>query len=68
MIPIDIVKRMNNRINLKITLTDGNSWVTGFNGTLDEAHAYFMGRRFEAMNPYTGEEYMQEPVSKVELI
>lgn len=59
---------MSNRINLKITLIDGHSWMTGFNGTLDDAKNYYMGHRFEALNPYTGEEYMQEPVCKVELV
>lgn len=34
------------RIDLKIT-TSNNHWYTGFNGTKEEAEAYFMGRVFE---------------------
>lgn len=59
---------MSNRINFKVTLSDGDFWMTGFNGTFEEAQKYYMGYRFEALNPYTGLEYMRAPVSKVELI
>ena len=59
---------MSNRINLKITVSDGDYWYTGFNGTMEEATGYFMDVRFEAMNPWTGKEYMRAPVVKVEMV
>lgn len=55
---------MANRIDVKVTTGCGNSWVTGFNGTYDEAKAYFMGVRFEIMK--NGREHVQKPVVSVE--
>jgi hypothetical protein len=59
---------MSNRVTLKITLSDGDFWYSGFNGTIQEANEYFMGRRFEALSPYTMKEYMRKPVVKVEIV
>lgn len=33
-------------INVKVTYEDGNVTRTGFNGTLEEARAYFVGKAF----------------------
>ena len=55
------------RIDVKVS-TPKESWITGFNGTLDDAKAYFMGRRFEGFNSWTNTEYMKEAVNKVELV
>ena len=33
-------------INLKITCNTGNTWKTGFNGTLTDAENYFLGQSF----------------------
>jgi hypothetical protein len=56
---------MSTRINLKITLSDGDYWYTGFNGTIQEASSYFMGVRFEKLD-FKGKECLRAPVVKVE--
>jgi hypothetical protein len=59
-------KRRSNpakRIDLKVTQQGGNYWLTGFNGTLEEAKRYFMGVRFEDRNEKLG-----PPVVRVELV
>lgn len=44
------------RITVRVTCDTGNTWVTGFNGTLAEARQYFIGQVFTKENPETGEE------------
>lgn len=50
------------RIDVKVT-TKSDSWVTGFNGTLEEAKAYFMGKKFETKDEKPG-----DPVTSVTLV
>ena len=50
------------RIDVKVT-TKSDSWVTGFNGTLEEAKKYFMGRKFETKDEKPG-----DPVTSVTLV
>ena len=59
---------MSARINLKITLEDGDYWYSGFNGTMEEANQHFMGVRFETLNVWTRKEYLRAPVVKVEKV
>ncbi len=33
-------------VTVKITCNTGNSWTTGFNGSYEEAKAYFIGQTF----------------------
>lgn len=33
-------------INVKVECNSGDSWVTGFKGTLQEAEEYFIGQTF----------------------
>ena len=37
-------------VNVKVTTKCGNSWKTPFNGTMEDAKAYFMGMEFEHAN------------------
>jgi hypothetical protein len=50
------------RIDVKVT-TKSDSWVTGFNGTLEEAKSYYMGKRFETRDEKPG-----DPVTSVTLV
>jgi len=34
-------------ITIKVTLSNGNNWITGFNGTLKDAEGYYLGTFFE---------------------
>lgn len=57
-------------ISVRVTTACGNTWVSGFNGTYEEARAHFMGHRFEKMVPANNwckcREVLQEPVVRVE--
>jgi len=46
-------------IYIEVKTACGNSWRTGFNGTLATARAYFMGQKFECA---------RLPVTSVELV
>ena len=37
----------NRMITIKVTLSNGNNWTTGFNGTLKDAEGYYLGTFFE---------------------
>lgn len=56
------------RIDVKVTLADGNSWVTGFNGTLDEAKKYFLGQKFYSRSKSARETEVYSKAIKVDLI
>jgi len=51
---------MNTRIDLKV-ITAGDSWITGFNGTMEEAKAYFIGIIFEGRAPVVRVEEVGKP-------
>lgn len=50
-------------INVRITLENGNSWVTGFNGTKEDAYGYFFGKYW---NPTGNEDVKSSKCIKVE--
>jgi hypothetical protein len=50
-------------ITIKVTLSNGNRWTTGFNGTLQDAETYYVGRYFE-----TADELHSHECVRVELI
>jgi hypothetical protein len=56
------------RCTVRVTTANGESWITSINLPLEEAESYYMGHRFEALNPYTQKEYMRAPVTKVEYV
>lgn len=64
---------MSDRVDVLVTTATGESWATGFNGTEEEARAYFMGVRFETLVPdrkaWAGvREVLMGPVVKVDLL
>ena len=34
-------------ITIKVMLSNGNNWKTGFNGTIEDAKQYYLGNFFE---------------------
>lgn len=56
----------NTRIDVRVICFNGNSWTTGFNGTFEEAQAYFQGKSFTREDA-AGREVVEE-VHSVELI
>jgi hypothetical protein len=50
----------------KVICDTGNSWITGFNGTLSDAIAYFIGTPF-VREDYYGNEVTDTPVSVIEV-
>lgn len=56
------------RIDLKVTTADGDYWHTGFNGTIEEARAYYLGQRFEGWDDAKGREFIRAPVVSVEVV
>jgi len=52
--------------SFKITCDTGNNWETGFNGTFEQAKAYFMGQSF--VRELWGGSEISEIVCKVEII
>jgi hypothetical protein len=50
-------------IKIKVMLTNGNNWTTGFNGTLEEAKHYYLGTFFE-----TSDELHEHECVSVELV
>ncbi len=57
-------------ITVRVTCTDGESWVTAINASLVEAREHFMGYRFEKLVPANNwcmvREVIGEPVVSVE--
>lgn len=41
-------RNVNNRIDIKVSLENGDWFVTGFNGTFEEAKKYYVDECFEA--------------------
>lgn len=61
----EIVKEASKRNDFKITYADGNSVTTGFNGTLEDAKAYWkVGQKFNIGDGKGGDKMVK--VTKVE--
>jgi len=52
-----------NMITIKVTLTNGNNWTTGFNGSFADAEHYYLGTFFE-----TSDELHAHECVRVEMI
>lgn len=60
---VGVTARTASRNDFRVTFEDGNTINTGFNGTLEEAEAYYLGKYF---NPNLGEADRMVKAVKVE--
>jgi hypothetical protein len=51
------------RTAVRVTCDNGNTWTTGFNGTLAEAKAYFVGKVFTEEDEHGRREIMNRVIS-----